>query len=206
MKAVSKIFHRTYLYRHHHHNWSFTPTTHPRLEHKLLTNRNAAPESLGLSSQEEREIRAKWSRSKIERDVPEIDRRRKQWGGRDRKRRGGVNYKSFYERWKYTEGRGRRTTNNKNDPSASTSEERLRKIKRTTEPGVSKVEVVTTVYHMVEWKHNIVIVGEGKCISLRNEEKMGKLGSAQFLINQQRERKWRRHQIFQDWRSSYSEG
>ena len=92
--------------------------------------------------------------------------------------KGKWGYKPCNNRWKYTEGMGRRTGNEKWDLSVSTSEDRLQKSKRPPEPGVSKVEVVTTVSHLMEWKHDIVIPGGGEYLTRRNEEKIWKLGEA----------------------------
>ena len=63
---------------------------------------------------------------------------------------------------------GQRTENYKRDPYASTSEERPQKSKRPPEPGLSKVEVVMTVYHLMELKQNIAITGGGKYLARRN--------------------------------------
>ena len=77
--------------------------------------------SLGCRAQEEREGGTEQGRRNIDRQTFYRYRGGEDWVGRDMKGRGG--YKSFYNRWKYTEGMGRRTANNKWALSASTSEE-----------------------------------------------------------------------------------
>ena len=64
---------------------------------------------------------------------------------------------------------GRCTENSKWDPSASTSEEKPQKSKRTPDPGVSKVEVVTMVFQLMEQKYDIAITGGSKYIYRLNE-------------------------------------
>ena len=101
-------------------------------------------------------------------------------------------------------GMGQCTANNKQSLCASTSEERPQKSKPPPEPGLSKVEEVMTVSHLMEWKLYIAIAGGGKYLAWRNKDKIGNLGASQFVRKQQRESKWRRHQIVQYWRSSSS--
>ena len=82
-----------------------------------------------------------------------------------------------------------RTENDKKDPSVSTSEEQPQKKKRPPEPRLSKVGVLMMVSHLMEQKRDIIMVGGGKYLAWRNEEKIGKLGAAQFARKQQTERK-----------------
>ena len=55
------------------------------------------------------------------------------------------------------EGMGQHTANDKWDPSAPTAEERPRKSKQFSDPGISKVEAVKTVSHLMEGKLDISI-------------------------------------------------
>ena len=77
----------------------------------------------------------------------------------------------------------RLTENNKHDPSASTYEERPKTIKRTPDPGVSKVEE-TMMSHLMEQKRDIAITGGVKYLAWKNEGRIGKLGVEQFLRKQ----------------------
>ena len=79
--------------------------------------------------------------------------------------------------------------NNKWDPSASTSEDRPQQIKRLPEPGLSKVEVVMMVSHLMEHKRDIAILGGSKYLARWNNDKIGKLKSAQPVRKQQIESK-----------------
>ena len=67
--------------------------------------------------------------------------------------------------------------NNKRSLYASTAEERLQKIKRPPYPSISKVESVTTVYHLMEWKHGITIAGGSQYLDCRKNKKRKVEGS-----------------------------
>ena len=60
---------------------------------------------------------------------------------------------------------GQRIENNRRAPYASTYEERPQKSKWTPDPGVSNLEVVTTVSHLMEQKQNITMAGGGKYLA-----------------------------------------
>ena len=63
---------------------------------------------------------------------------------------------------------------------------------QTPDPGVLNVEAVIMVSHVMEWKHDIAIVGSGRWSVSRPAEQgeKGKLGAAQFVRNKWRESKW----------------
>ena len=61
--------------------------------------------------------------------------------------------------------------NNKQSPSPPTAEERPQKNKQPPNHRVSKVEMVRTVFHLMEQKLNIVIAGDGQCLALQNGKK-----------------------------------
>ena len=81
---------------------------------------------------------------------------------------------------------GRNTAKYKRDPSASTDEDHLRKSKSLPENGIYKVEAGKMVYHLMEWKHNIVIAcGRRQSLSCPYKKgEKGKLGAVKFVRNQ----------------------
>ena len=72
------------------------------MKHKILTYQKEVLKSLGCRAQEEREGGTEQGRRNIDRQTFYRYRGGEDWVGRDMKGRGG--YKSFYNRWKYTEG------------------------------------------------------------------------------------------------------
>ena len=64
------------------------------------------------------------------------------------------------------------TSNDKQALSVSTSEEQPRKIKWPPDLGVSKLEVVTMVSHLMERKCDIAISGDSKYLAWSNKEKI----------------------------------
>ena len=68
---------------------------------------------------------------------------------------------------------GRLMANYKQVTSESTAKERPLKSKSPPNTGVLKVEVLTTVSHLMEWKLEIIITGVGQYIARRNEYKKG---------------------------------
>ena len=51
----------------------------------------------------------------------------------------------------------------------------------TIDTGVSKLEVVTMMSHLMEPKRDITVAGGGKCLAQWNGDKIEKLGAAQFV-------------------------
>ena len=75
---------------------------------------------------------------------------------------------------------GRLMENYKQATSESAAKERPLKSKSPPNTGVLKVEVLTTVSHLMEWKLEIIITGVGQYIARRNEYKKGNCAALNF--------------------------